>query len=284
LGIRIGLLFDQIRWEEKAILETAKSRGIDINLIDSKSSILELTSEEKTQDLGDVVLQRCISYFRGLHLTAALENRGYTVINCYKVAEICGNKLLSTLALSKAKIPTPKTYVAFTPESAVNALDKIGYPALLKPIVGSWGRFIVPLNDRATAEAIFEEREYMFPLYQVYYIQEMVKRPPRDIRIIVIGQEAVAGMYRYSFQDVKTNISRGGKAEQCKITDDLREISLKAADAVGEGILGVDMMETENGILVHEINHTVEFRGIAAATGISIPKMIVGYLIRKAKK
>ena len=285
MGIKIGLLYDQIRWEEKAVLKTAKSRGLDINLIDSKASTFELTTKEKTLALGDVILQRCVSYFRGIHVTAVLENRGYTVINSYKVAEVCGNKLLSTLALSKAKIPTPKTYVAFTPESAVTALDKLGYPALLKPLVGSWGRLIVPLKDKDTAEAIFEGREYMFPIYQVYYIQEMVKRPPRDIRIIVVGEEAVAGMYRYSFQDIKTNISRGGKAEPCRITDELRELSLKAAEAVGKGILGVDMMETEDGILVHEVNHTVEFRGISMAnTGVNIPKMIVGYLLRKAKK
>jgi len=284
LGITIGLLYDQIRWEEKTVLETAKSRGLDVNLIDAKASIFELTAKEKIPTLGDVILQRCVSYFRGLHLSAVLENMGYTVVNSYNVAEVCGNKLLSTLILSKAKIPTPKTYVAFTPESAVNALDKLGYPALLKPLVGSWGRLIIPLKDKDTAEAIFEEREYMFPLYQVYYIQEMVKRPPRDIRIFVVGEEAVAGMYRYSFQEIKTNIARGGKAEPCKITDELRELSLKAAETVGGGILGVDMMETESGILVHEINHTVEFRGLVSATGVNIPKNIVGYLLRKAKK
>ncbi|MHC1586063.1 MAG: ATP-grasp domain-containing protein, partial [Candidatus Hecatellaceae archaeon] len=130
----------------------------------------------------------------------------------------------------------------------------------------------------------FEERLYMFPLYQVYYLQELVRRPPRDLRVFVIGDEAVAGIYRYSFQDIKTNIARGGKPEACRITDELREISLKAADAVGGGILGVDLMEVDGGYVVHEINHTIEFQATVSATGVNIPKHILGYLLRKARR
>jgi [lysine-biosynthesis-protein LysW]--L-2-aminoadipate ligase len=100
----------------------------------------------------------------------------------------------------------------------------------------------------------------------------------------VIGEEAVTGIYRYSFQDIKTNIARGGKAEACHLTDELREISLKAAEAVGGGILGVDLMETDEGYVVHEINHTIEFQATVKVTKVNIPKYIVGYLLRKAKK
>ncbi|MGP3667549.1 MAG: lysine biosynthesis protein LysX [Candidatus Bathyarchaeota archaeon] len=286
MGIIIGIVYDQIRWEEKAIIETAKTRGINVNLIDAKQSFFNITREDdySSKNLGDVLLQRCISYFRNLHLTAILESKGYYVVNPYNVSSICGNKLLTTIALSKAGIPTPETYVAFTPEGAFSAFKKLNRPVMLKPIVGSWGRLIVPLKDEETARAVFEEREYMFPLYQVYYIQDMVKRPPRDIRTFVIDDEVIAAIYRYSFTDVKTNIARGGKAEYCQITDELRELSLKAAETVGGGILGVDMMETENGLVVHEINHTVEFKATVEATGVNIPKYIVGYLIRKAKK
>ncbi len=276
------MVFDQIRWEEKAILETAKSRGITVNLIDAKTNAFALA--EEGQSWGDVILQRCVSYFRNLHSTAILENRGYTVINSFQVSQVCGNKLFTTLALMKAKIPTPKTYVAFTPDAALKALDEVGYPAILKPVIGSWGRLILPLKDRETAQAIFEEREYMYPLYQVYYIQEAVKRPPRDLRVFVVGDEVVTGIYRYSFVDTKTNIARGGKAECCKITDEVRELSMGAAKAVGEGILGVDMMETKEALVVHEINPTVEFQATASATKVDIPKYIIGYLLRKARR
>lgn len=281
----ISVVYDQLRWEEKAILQAARNRGIPVNMIDAKTAYFNLTSEEFSPiDFGDVVLQRCVSYFRNLHITAILEHRGYSVVNSYKVTSTCGNKLLTSLLLSKAGIPTPKTYVAFTPESAMKALEEVGYPALIKPVIGSWGRLIVPLKDRETAEAVFEERLYMFPLYQVYYIQEIVKRPPRDLRVFVIGEEAVTGIYRYSFRDLKTNIARGGKAEACHLTDELREISLKAAEAVGGGVLGVDLMETNGGYMVHEINHTIEFQATMSVTKVNIPKYIIGYLLRKIKK
>lgn len=284
MGIKIGVLYDQIRWEEKAVVEAAKKGGLQVNLIDSKTHVFNLTEKNRSHPLGDVILQRSISYFRSLHSTAALESQGYSVVNTYRVANTCGNKLLSTIAFAQKGIPTPKTYVAFTTDSALAAMEKVRYPGLLKPVVGSWGRMIVPLKDRETAQAIFEEREYMFPLYHVYYLQELVKRPPRDIRTFVIGEEVVAGIYRYSFGDIKTNIARGGKAEYCKITDEIREMSLKAAEAVGGGILGVDMMETKNGLLVHEVNHTVEFQATVATTGVDLPKYMVGYLLRKARK
>lgn len=285
MGISVGIVYDQIRWEEKAIIDTAKAGGISVKLIDAKRNFFDLAyKSEKKEFFGDVILQRCVSYFRNLNISAILEYQGYTVVNRYDVAHICGNKLLTTLTLSKAGVPTPKTYVAFTPESALNAFEKLKSSAILKPIVGSWGRLIVPLKDRETAEAVFEERQYMFPLYHIYYLQELVKRPPRDIRTFVVGEEVVAGIYRYSFDDVKTNIARGGKAEYCPITDELRELSLKAAEAVGGGILGVDMMETEDGLVVHEINHTIEFQATVETTKVNIPKYIVGYLIRKAKR
>ena len=281
----ITIVYDQIRWEEKAKAEIAKARGSQVNLVDAKSAYFNLTGkEERHIEFGDVVLQRCVSYFRNLYLTAVLESKGHTVINPFKVSSICGNKLLTTITLAKAGIPTPQTYVAFTPEGALAALDEMGYPALIKPVVGSWGRMIVPLKDKETAEAVLEERLYMFPLYQIFYLQKIVKRPPRDIRVFVIGEEAVAGIYRYAFEDIRTNIARGGKAEPCTITDELRELSLKAAEAVGGGVLGVDLMETEDGYVVHEINHTIEFHATVRTTGVNIPKYIVGYLLRKAKK
>ncbi|RLI24051.1 MAG: lysine biosynthesis enzyme LysX, partial [Candidatus Hecatellales archaeon] len=166
----ISMIYDQVRWEEKAILEAARSRGLSVNMIDAKKAYFNLTGEEREPiDYGDIILQRCVSYFRNLHITAILEHKGYSVVNSYKVTSLCGNKLLTSLCLSKAGVPTPKTYVAFTPESALKALEEVGYPALIKPVVGSWGKLTVPLKDKETAEAVFEERLYMFPLYQVYY-------------------------------------------------------------------------------------------------------------------
>jgi [lysine-biosynthesis-protein LysW]--L-2-aminoadipate ligase len=280
----LGMLYDQVRYEEKRLIDTAKQRELQFHTVDAKEVNIDLTDPNDKLGFDEVVLQRCVSYFRSLHLTAVLESKGVKVINSFEITKTCGNKLLTTLLLSKAGIPTPKTMVAFTPETALQTLNEIGYPAILKPVIGSWGRMVAPLKDAETARAILEEREYMFPLYQVYYIQEMVKRPPRDIRVILVGDEIVAGIYRYApSNDWRTNVARGGRAEKCQITKELEEICFKVTKVVGEGVLGIDLMESPEGLLVHEVNHTPEFRGAETATGIDIADKILSYALTWVK-
>ncbi len=279
------MLFDQIRWEEKNLIAAAKRKQIDLIPIDARKVHIDVTSGKDRKKFGDIVLQRCISYFRGLHLTAALESMDIPVVNSYAVTAVCGNKLLTTLALVEADVPTPKTILAFTPETVLEALEELKYKAVLKPVTGSWGRLIVPLRDKEIAQAILEDREFMHPLYQVYYVQEIVKRPPRDIRATVIGDEVVAAIYRISTTgELITNIARGGRAEACKVTKELEEISLKAAEAVGGGVLGVDLMESPKGLVVHEVNHTIEFFGTVTTTHVDIPGLILEYCLKQAKK
>ncbi len=233
----------------------------------------------------EVVLQRCVSYFRNVHSTAALESLGHRVVNNFRSAWTCGNKLFCTLALLENKIPTPKTRLAFTEDAAIKAVEQLGYPAVIKPVVGSWGRLSALLKDEDFARAILEDREYMFPLYQVYYLQEFVKRPPRDVRSFVIGDKTVAAIYRISgSRDWRTNTARGGRAENLPIGKELDELSVRAARAVGGEILGVDLMETEDGLVVHEVNNTTEFRNTVPATGVDIPSLIVDYLISSGKR
>jgi len=232
-----------------------------------------------------IVLQRCVSYFRNLHSTGALEYLGHKVVNNFRSAWTCGNKLFCTLELVRAHVPTPKTRLAFTEESALKAMEELHYPVVLKPVIGSWGRLSALIKDRDMARAILEDREHMFPLYQVYYLQEFIQRPPRDIRSFVIGGETVAAIYRISESgDWRTNTALGGRAEKCKITKDLDDLSLRAAAAVGGEIVGVDLMETKEGLVVHEVNNTTEFKNTVPATGVDIPSLIVDYLISAEKR
>jgi [lysine-biosynthesis-protein LysW]--L-2-aminoadipate ligase len=282
---RIGILYDRLRWYEKTIIQAATKKGVEIAKIDAKDLTLDITSSDNDFDENDVILQRCISYYRGLYLTAILENEGAQVINPFQVSQTCGNKLLTTMALKKANVPTPRTMMAFTPESALKAMKEIGYPAIVKPIVGSWGHFIAPVNEDNVAKVIIEHRESMGPLYKIYYIQEEVKRPPRDIRSFVIGDDVVAAIYRVAEDgEFITNTSRGGKALPCEVDSEIEEISLKAARAVGGGILGVDLMESPGGYVCHEVNHVMEFRNTVEVTGIPVHENIVEYLIEQAKK
>jgi [lysine-biosynthesis-protein LysW]--L-2-aminoadipate ligase len=282
---RIGLLYDRLRWYEKTIIQAATKKGVEIAKIDAKDLSIDITSSDNDFGENDVILQRCISYYRGLYLTAILENEGALVINPFQVSQTCGNKLLTTMALKKANVPTPRTMMAFTPESALKAMKEIGYPAIVKPILGSWGHFIAPVNEDNVAKAIIEHRESMGPLYKLYYVQEAVKRPPRDIRSFVIGDDVVAAIYRVAEEgEFITNTSRGGKALPCEVDSEIKTISLKAAEAVGGGILGVDLMESPDGYVCHEVNHVMEFRNTFNVTKIPVHELIVDYLIEQAKE
>jgi [lysine-biosynthesis-protein LysW]--L-2-aminoadipate ligase len=277
------MLCDRIRPDERMVIEAAKSKGIDLRIYDIDQLVFD-TAGDPEVEIEKVVLQRSMSYFKSMHVTALLENNGIKVVNSFDSAVVCGNKLLASIALSKAGVPTPRTLVAFTEDSALRAVNKIGYPAILKPIVGSWGRLIAPLKDLESARAILETREFMFPLYQVFYIQEMIQNLLRDIRCFVIGDRAVAAMYRYSPPgEWRTNVARGGRAEACPITPDLEELCVRAAEAVGGGAFGVDVMETPNGFVVHEVNYTTEFKATSESTGVDIPGLILDYLVEMAR-
>ena len=277
----LTLLYDTIRWEEKAIYEAARKKGIEIKKIDCKDIVLDLNTLS-CEYTNQTIIQRCVSYFKNLHSTAALEGLGANVINPLNTAVTCGNKLFTHMLLQKKGIRTPKVITAFSPNSALSALENFGYPAIIKPTIGSWGRLIALLRDKDAAKAVFEDREHMFPLYHVYYLEEFVSRPPRDIRAIVVGDVVVAAIYRYSESDEwKTNMALGGRAENCPVTDELEEICIKSSQAVGGKIVGVDLMESsKEGLLVHEVNNTTEFKNTVKITEINIQDMIVDYSLK----
>ncbi|HSD04793.1 MAG TPA: lysine biosynthesis protein LysX [Nitrosopumilaceae archaeon] len=281
---KLRIVFDRVRSEEKMLEEKAIELGHDTKMIDAKMTQINTESKKSDFDFGDVVLERCVSYFRGLHFTACLEFLDVPVINKFEVANNCGNKLITSLLLKKHNVPTPRTYFTFSSETALENLEKVGYPMVIKPVVGSWGRGVMALKDRDTADAIIEVRELNDgPLDRIYYLQEMVKRPPRDIRVIAVGDHVVAAMYRTSTGGFKTNIALGAEPVPCEITKDLEDICLKASKAVGGGILGIDLMEDEKrGLVVHEVNNTVEFKGLAKVAKKNIPKEMIDFAIKSA--
>lgn len=277
------ILYDQLRWEEKSLIEAAKKKDIDIEVINCRENSIDL-DEDKSNYRDDIILQRCVSYYNNLHSTAAFEGLGAKVINSLHTAIMCGNKLFTHMELLKSDIAIPKAFCAFSNQSAMSILNKNGYPKVIKPVVGSWGRMIALLKDKEAAEAVIEDREHMYPLYHVFYFEEFVKRPPRDIRSIVVGDKVVAAIYRYSGNNEwKTNMALGGKAEACKVTNEMEELCLKAAKTMKGEILGVDLMESENGLLVHEVNNTTEFKNTVRVTGVDIPSLIIDHLVNSNK-
>ena len=283
---KVCIVFDRLRAEEKMLQKEASELGHDAMMLDAKITQINTDSKKEDFDLGDVVLERCVSYFRGLHFTASLEFMDIPVLNKFEVANTCGNKMFMTLLLKKNNIPTPKTYFSFSSDSAAENLEKVGFPLVIKPVIGSWGRGVMPLKDKDTMEAVFEIRDITdSPHDRIYYLQELIKRPPRDIRVITVGDEPIAAMYRRSSGGFKTNIALGADPELCEITKEMEDMAAKASKAMGGGILGIDMMEDEeNGLVVHEVNNTVEFKGLARVAQRNIPKEMVEYVLNYVRK
>ena len=281
----LTILYDNIRWEEKALYEAAKKKGLDVENLDCKNLAINLNDRNSIYN-DRIILQRCVSYFKSVHSTAALEGLGARVINPLQAAIMCGNKLYSHMLLEKAGVRTPIAFSAFSNEAAIAALDKMGYPAVIKPTVGSWGRLIALLRDRETASAVLEDREHMFPIYRIYYFEEFIERPPRDIRAIVVGDSVVAAIYRYAGEgEWKTNMALGGHAEACPVTKDLEDICLNATRALGGEIVGVDLMESkEKGLMVHEVNNTTEFKNTVRVTGVDVSGIMIDYALTQKRR
>jgi len=274
---KITVLYDTIRLEEKLLIKAAERHDIQIEMVDCKQLFVDLN--ENTQKF-EIVLQRCVSYYRNIHATATLEGLGTRVVNCLNTGLLAGNKLFTHMLLQKAGIPTPEATIAFSKESAIESLEKNGYPKIIKPTVGSWGRMVSKLNDRDSAEGVIESRESMHPSYQMYFLEEFVQRPPRDIRAIVIGDTVAGAIYRVSNDaNWKTNTHLGGSAEVCEVSNELEDICIKAKNTVQGEIVGVDLMESnDKGLVVHEINNTTEFRNVVKVTGNDIPTQMLDYL------
>ncbi len=283
---KICIVFDRLRTEEKMLEKEASDLGHDAVMLDAKTTQINTDSKRKDFDFGDVVLERCVSYFRGLHFTASLEFMDVPVLNKFQVANQCGNKMFMTLLLKKYNVPTPKTYFSFSSESASENIEKVGYPLVIKPVIGSWGRGVMQIKDKDTADALFEIRDITdSPHDRIFYLQELINRPPRDIRVITVGDEPIAAMYRKSSGGFKTNIALGADPELCEITKEIEEISTKASKAMGGGILGIDIMEDEKrGLVVHEVNNTVEFKGLARVSRRNIPKEMVEFALNYVRK
>jgi [lysine-biosynthesis-protein LysW]--L-2-aminoadipate ligase len=273
---RIGFLYTRLRVEEKYLLEELeKHSDVEIVRINDGDSFFDIN---ELPEPVDVLFERSISYSRGLYISRIFEAHGIPVVNSSLVAERCGDKYITSQILAKNGIPTPRVMMAFDEESALQAIEAMGYPCVLKPVVGSWGRLIAKIENHEMAEALIEHKAMLGVNHQVFYIQEYINKPGRDIRAFVVGDEVICAIYRSS-ENWITNTARGGVATNCPVTDEIAEICQRAALAVGGGLLALDLFETENGLTVNEINHTMEFRNSIATTGVNIPEKMVEYVL-----
>lgn len=281
--MKIAVLYSRVRVEEKLIFEALEKRGVPFDRIDARNLAFELGDGSAMRQY-DSVLNRSLSDSHSYYITRWLEGLGVSVINSHHVVATCGDKLLTSAALQEANVPQPRIKVAFTPEAALAAIEELGYPVVLKPVHGSWGRLLARINDRDAAEAILEHKSTLGGyLHSIFYIQEHIEKPGRDIRALVVGDEVVYAIYRTSAHWI-TNTARGGQASACPVTPELSDICLKAAHAVGGGIVAIDLFETsDRGLLVNEINHTPEFHASVQVVDVDIPGRIVDYVVEIAR-
>jgi len=277
---RVGFLFSRIRVEEKLLLDRLEKRaGVEVVQINDGETFFDITKKPAEVD---VLFERSISYSRGLYITRIFEAHGIPVVNTALVAERCGDKYVTSQILASNGIPTPRVLMAFDEDAALQAVEAMGYPCVLKPVVGSWGRLLAKVDNRATAQAILEHKSTLGVNHQVFYIQEYIDKPGRDIRACVVGEECICAIYRTS-EGWITNTARGGVATNCPVTPEIADLCHRAAHAVGGGLLALDLFETGSGYTINEINHTMEFRNSIATTGVDIPDKMIDYVLSKVR-
>jgi len=278
--MKVAMLLSRVRVEEKLLLQAFARRGIVVDHLDDRKLVFDMHDNSQMRSY-DVILERCINHSRALYTLELLNSWGVRTVNTAQVAYICGNKFSTTRALIEHSVPCPRTFLTYTPESALVAIETLGYPVVLKPAVGSWGRLLSKINDREAAEAILEHKAVLGSYHHsVFYIQEYIDKPQRDIRTFVVGDETIAGIYRTSEHWI-TNTARGGKASNCPITPEIDALSRAAAGAVGGGVVAIDILEHPSGeLLVNEVNYTMEFRNSIHTTGVDIPDRIVSYVLK----
>ena len=263
----LAILYDRIRPDERMLFERAEALGLPYKKVYVPALPMVLGERPKELEGVTVALERCVSQSRGLAAARYLTALGIPVVNRPEVI----------VALAKAGLPQPKTALATDREEALRLMEAFGYPVVLKPVIGSWGRLLAKVTDRAAAEALLEHKEVLGGFqHQLFYIQEYVEKPGRDIRVFVVGERAIAAIYRRSAHWI-TNTARGGQAENCPLTEEVARLSVKAAEAVGGGVVAVDLFESERGLLVNEVNHTMEFKNSVHTTGVDIPGEILKY-------
>lgn len=276
----LAVLYDRIRPDEKMLFEALDDLGVPYDKVYTPQLKVTFDDAGRANVPWRVAIERCVSQTRGHAVTRALEAFGVQVINPSHVIELCGDKLATNSRLAAAGLPTPRTGVAFDSAAALDLIEEMGYPVVLKPTVGSWGRMVSKLNDRDAAEAVIEHKEVLGgPQHGVFYVQELIDKPERDIRAFVVGGRCIGAIYRTSGHWI-TNTARGGKASNCEVTPELADLALRSAAAVQGQIVAIDLVEDpRRGLLVIEINHTMEFKNSVATTGVNIPRLMGEYAL-----
>lgn len=279
--MKILMIHSTIRGDEKLLMKAAKKLGVSLEAVDIRNQIL---NPDDYQNDFQVVLNRCISNSIGMQAVTFFESLEIPVVNSLEVAQICENKFATSLLLHQQGIATVPFVTAFTEKQAIKAVDQLGgYPVVIKPITGSWGRLLSKINDQDALEAILEQKQVLgSPIHKLIYIQKYIEKPGRDIRVTMVGDKVICAIFRKTEHWI-TNTARGAKATICQVDRKLEDICIGTSRAIGGGVLGVDVMESSDGYVINEVNHTTEFKNVQAVTGVNVAEKIISYCLEVAK-
>jgi [lysine-biosynthesis-protein LysW]---L-2-aminoadipate ligase len=280
--VKLGMLVSHLRTEEKAILAAAAARGIEVVRVFDREVWFDL--QQRNFPEVDLVLDRSLVHSRAEYTLRLLQHWGIPTVNSFETTMLCDNKFHTSMAFVEHGVPSLRTLIAYTPESALAAIEVLGYPVVLKPNTGSWGRLLAKVNNRAAAEAVLEHKAVLGSFHHsIFYIQEYIEKPGRDIRAFIVGDRVVAASYRNAEHWI-TNTARGATSTHAPVTPEMEALALRAARAVSGEIMGVDLVETAEGLKVIEINVGAEFHGLRETTDTDIAAEIVDYLVQKAAR
>ncbi len=255
ITIEVHVLYDIIRLEEKLLINELSKRGLNAKLIRAESISID------NNRINAVGLIRVAGRSKVLPLSFTYQELGLGSINPFNSLYITHDKFLTLIKLIKAGVPVPRSTLLLDHDG--EALGKLGAPLIIKPTDGSWGRLVALANTIREAELIIRSYD------EALLSQEYIRKPKRDIRVTVVGDRAVAAIYRYS-DDWRTNTARGGLATPVKIDPELEDISVKASRATGSIYSGVDVVESDRGYLVLEVNGVPEFKNVQRVTGVNV--------------
>ncbi|RXK50205.1 lysine biosynthesis protein LysX [Halorientalis pallida] len=282
--MNFGILYSRIRKDEKLLLSELRDRGHEVTKIDVRKQQFGLSEPPADFEDVDLVVDRCLATSRSVYATQFVDAYDVPVVNHPDTAGVCADKAKNSLALVEGAVPTPETTVAFTKDAAMDAIEEFGYPCVLKPVVGSWGRLMAKIDSRTAAEAILEHKETLGHYeHKVFYVQEYVDKGGEDIRVLATDGEPVAAMVRSSDHWI-TNAAKGAETDAFGLDDEALDLVERASEAVGGGLLGVDLMGTADGYTVHEVNHNVEFKALNEATDVDVPARVVDWLETRAEQ
>lgn len=273
----LAILYDRIRPDEEMLFKAAEGLGVPYKKIYAKNLKMKLGEVAPELEGVTCAVERLVSQSKGLAVSRYLTSLGIPVVNNPNVIEACGDKWATSSLMEQYGVPQPKTALATESDEALKIIEEMGYPVVMKPVVGSWGRLLSLIRDRDAAETVLEHKEVLGGYqHQLYYIQELVDKGGRDIRAFVVGDKCIGAIYRTSDHWI-TNTARGGKASNCEVTPEMADIAVRAAKAIGGGVVAIDLFESPKGLLVNEVNHTMEFKNSVSTTGVDIPKLILEY-------